>query len=169
MKRIITLIVLITLSAVSASAQKWTSPLYDRGYAPSVQAGHAFMDEFSGHCWSIETSQGFSFGNGLYVGGGAGIHFMPDFAMNFHDTWMLAAFGDFKYSFMNRKVSPCAGMRAGFYRDIREEGNGLMVRPYVGVDVLRFTLSLAYDKHFMWYQRYNRKYAGWHIQLAYSF
>jgi len=75
MKRILTIICTIVFSGAALSAQNNADTIraymvnvgYDRGYRADVELSWANKS-----VWGITSSHGFSFGNGLYVGGGAG-------------------------------------------------------------------------------------------------
>ena len=75
MKRILTIICAIAFSGAALSAQNNADTIraymlnvgYDRGYRADIELSWANKS-----VWGITSSHGFSFGNGLYVGGGAG-------------------------------------------------------------------------------------------------
>ena len=75
MKRILTIICAIAFSGAVLSAQNNVDTIrvymvnvgYDRGYRADIELSWANKS-----VWGITSSHGFSFGNGLYVGGGAG-------------------------------------------------------------------------------------------------
>ena len=74
-----------------------TNVNYRNGYRADIELSCIIP-----HTWAITSSHGYSFGNGLYVGGGAGFsaEFLPDY--NTMPSYIAPVFADLKYSFINR-------------------------------------------------------------------
>lgn len=117
-----------------------TSINYKRGYRADVELSCAIPDT-----WGITTSHGFSFGNGLYVGGGAGFsaEFLPDYDAK--PTYLVPVFADLKYSFLNKLASPFVNFRTGGYADVTNTGIRYFLNPSVGVDIKRFAIKVGYE------------------------
>lgn len=129
---------------------------YHRGYRADVELAW----DSSKH-WSISSSHGFSFGNGLYVGGGVGfgavLTKMEQNAKSIgsegtqqpKSTWnakyYIPMFADVKYSFMKSFVTPFIDLRGGAIADITDSGASLFINPAIGVDIARFSLKVGYE------------------------
>lgn len=144
MKKVI-LTVLLMAFAVVAFAQTSNSS-YKKGYKADVELGTKIYSGKGKGCYMVTTSHGYSFGNGLYVGGGLGIG-VETFGMLYNADARICVpiFADVKYSFMNRLVSPFVSLKTGGYYDYTQCGIGYFVRPAIGVDIWRFSLNVGAD------------------------
>lgn len=117
-----------------------TSINYKKGYRADVELSCAIPDT-----WGITSSHGFSFGNGLYVGGGVGFsaEFLPDYDAK--PTYIVPVFADLKYSFLNKLASPFVNFRTGGYADVTNTGIRYFLNPSVGVDIERFAIKVGYE------------------------
>ena len=112
------------------------SRMYRKGYRADIELSWANPNH-----WGISTSHGRSFGNGLYVGGGAGFNaIMAD-----EITYYTPVFADIKYSFINRLGSPFVSAKAGGIIDITNSGIRTFINPALGVDVSRFSIKVGYE------------------------
>lgn len=139
-----------TLSAQEAETTSSTSTTnkslymtnvgYRRAYRANIELGASLERKFN-----ITTSHGFSFGNGLYVGGGVGFgaEFNPDLKAT--PTYLVPLFADIKYSFMKTLATPFVSMKGGAMADITNSGIRTFANPAVGVDIARFSLQLGYE------------------------
>ena len=91
---------------------------YNRGYRADVELSWANKS-----VWGITSSHGFSFGNGLYVGGGAGFGaeltkqaYTPE--SNWNASYFVPVFADIKYSFSKTLASPFVSLKGGAIADI---------------------------------------------------
>ena len=112
----------------------------------------------------ISSSHGFSFGNGLYVSGGAGFGaeltknttarvsddvidpeytYTPD--SNWNASYFVPVFADIKYSFTKTLVTPFVSMKGGMIADITNKGARTFANPAVGLDIARFSLKVGYE------------------------
>ena len=134
---------------------------YNRGYRADVELSWANKS-----VWSITSSHGFSFGNGLYVGGGAGFraelsknniaiaNFADDVIdseysytpeSNWNAVYLVPVFADIKYSFMKTLVAPFVSLKGGAIADITNKGIRTFANPAVGLDIARFSLMVGYE------------------------
>ena len=134
---------------------------YDRGYRADIELSWADKS-----VWGITSSHGFSFGNGLYVGGGAG--FGAELTKNttamtsvsdgvidqensyttesdWNASYFVPVFADIKYSFMKTLASPFVSLRGGAIADITNLGVRTYASPAVGLDIARFSLKVGYE------------------------
>ena len=122
------------------SAIYMTNVGYKRAYRANIELGVAFDRKFD-----ITTSHGFSFGNGLYVGGGVG--FGAEFRPNLEakPTYLVPVFADIKYSFMKTLATPFVSMKGGTSVDITNSGIRTFANPAFGVDIARFSIIFGYE------------------------
>ena len=115
---------------------------YDRGYTFDVELSCSLPT-----LWEFSTSHGYSFGNGLYVGGGAGFYaeYVPDYKAT--PTLYTPAFADVKYNITNTLVSPFISLRGGVDFDVCRTGMNINLNPAVGLDISRFFINFGYDTH----------------------
>ena len=130
---------------------------YNRGYRADIELSWANKS-----VWGITSSHGFSFGNGLYVGGGAGFGaeltknpvetasvaddiIDPEYSYtpqsNWNASYFVPVFADIKYSFTKTLVS----MKGGAIADITNKGLRTFANPAVGLDIARFSLKVGYE------------------------
>lgn len=87
----------------------------------------------------VTTSHGYSFGNGLWVGGGAGFSFS-----DYYNCIYLPMFAEVKYTFTpEKKVSPFVDCKFGYMTDIDYMFG--FVSPAVGFDINRFSVFASYN------------------------
>lgn len=170
MKRFLTIIFAIAFSGVALSAQNNADTLkpaymvnvgYNRGYRADIELSWANKS-----LWGITSSHGFSFGNGFYVGGGAGFsaeltknpaataHVAenvvdPEYSYtpesNWNASFFVPVFADIKYSFTKTLAAPFVSMKGGAIADITNNGIRLFANPAVGLDIARFSLKVGYE------------------------
>ena len=132
-------------------AEKDQRPAYmvnvgnNRGYRADIELSWADKS-----VWSITSSHGFSFGNGLYVGGGAGFGAeltkqteTPE--SSWDASYFVPVFADIKYSFTKTLASPFVSLRGGAIADITNLGVRTFASPAVGLDIARFSLKVGYE------------------------
>ena len=115
------------------------SRMYRKGYRADIELSWANSNH-----WGISTSHGSCFGNGLYVGGGAGFNAIMDEKVTFYTP----IFADIKYSFINRLGSPFVSAKAGGLIDITNSGIRTFINPALGVDISRFSIKVGYEYQF---------------------
>ena len=118
---------------------------YNRGYRADIELSWANKS-----VWGISSSHGFSFGNGLYVGGGAG--FGAELTMetetpesNWNASYFVPVFADIKYSFSKTLAAPFVSLKGGAIADITNKGIRTFANPAVGLDIARFSLKVGYE------------------------
>ena len=118
---------------------------YNRGYRADIELSWANKS-----IWGITSSHGFSFGNGLYVGGGAGFgaelsknSMTPQ--SNWNASYFVPVFADIKYSFTKTLAAPFVSMKGGAIADITNKGIRTFANPAVGLDIARFSLKVGYE------------------------
>ena len=121
---------------------------YNRGYRADIELSWANKS-----VWGITSSHGFSFGNGLYVGGGAGfgaeLAKNPEYSYtpesNWNASYLVPVFADIKYSFTKTLASPFVSIKGGAVADITNKGIRTFANPAVGIDIARFSLKVGYE------------------------
>ena len=118
---------------------------YDRGYRADIELSWANKS-----VWGISSSHGFSFGNGLYVGGGAGFGAeltknTDTSESNWNASYFVPVFADIKYSFSKRLAAPFVSLKGGAIADITNKGIRTYANPAVGLDIARFSLKVGYE------------------------
>ena len=118
---------------------------YNRGYRADIELSWANKS-----VWGITSSHGFSFGNGLYVGGGAGFSaeltkspVTPE--ADWNASYFVPIFADIKYSFTKTLASPFVSLKGGAVADITNKGIRTFANPAVGLDIARFSLKVGYE------------------------
>ena len=134
---------------------------YNRGYRADIELSWANKS-----IWGISSSHGFSFGNGLYVGGGAGFGaeltknpvatasvaddvIDPEYSYtpksNWNASYFVPVFADIKYSFSKTLAAPFVSLKGGAIADITHKGIRTFANPAVGLDIARFSLKVGYE------------------------
>ena len=131
------------MCCVAVSAQNRKNASHVMGYSPSVEAGVSLNEYYT--VPYVTTSQGYCFGNGLYIGGVAGVSFNSAEINGKSSRVLIPLLAEIKYSFIDRLASPFIGLKGGGILDCTALGIGYIVRPYVGVDIWRFSLNVGVD------------------------
>ena len=118
---------------------------YERGYRADIE-----LSWVGKSVWGIASSHGFSFGNGIYVGGGAGFGAeltkqADTSGSSWNASYFVPVFADVKYSFMKTLASPFVSLRGGAIADITNLGVRTFASPAVGLDIARFSLKVGYE------------------------
>ena len=130
----------LALGIMSVDAQTKDYVDYERGYRADIAVSTSISEQYT-----LSTSHGFSFGNGLYVGGGVG--FTAETFLNFEDEphYLVPLFADVKYTFLNKRVSPFVSARVGGVFNTEYKMNRMLINPMVGINVRHFTVGLGYE------------------------
>lgn len=152
----------------NAVEETFVEPFTDKSSASVMYSKHYRADVElawrSRNMWEISSSHGYSFGNGLYVGGGAGFgaelqknakiaaledEIDPEYSYtpesNWKATYLIPVFADVKYSFINLKASPFVSLRVGGYADVTNSGIRTFANPAIGLDLCRFSIKVGYE------------------------
>lgn len=133
MKRSLVLFIatlLVIVFAESASANGKGNALSEKGYVGNVGMS---VSASMGIGADIFTSHGYSFGNGLWMGGGTGLAFPSAYDV------FLPLYTEVKYSFMtDAKASPFLGAKVGFMTNF--DDTLTILNPAFGVDLDRFSI-----------------------------
>ena len=164
MKRFLTIFCAIAFSGAALSAQNNADTIRvnrNRGYRADIELSWADKS-----VWGITSSHGFSFGNGLYVGGGAGFGAVltknpvatasvaddvidPEYSYtpesNWNASYLVPVFADIKYSFLNTLATPFVSLKGGAVADITNKGIRTFANPAIGLDIARFSLKVGYE------------------------
>ena len=127
-------VVLISVFAVvcaeSAFAKGQGNALAQKGYVGNVGAS---VSPSFGIGADLFTSHGYSFGNGLWMGGGTGLAFPSAYDL------FLPLFTEVKYTFTADKMaSPFVSAKVGFMTNLDETLT--IINPAFGVDLDRFSI-----------------------------
>lgn len=130
------LILFLLLLFVCGSSTFAGNQLVKSGYTGnislSVTPQYGFSVDFT-------TSHGYSFGNGLWMGAGAGISFS-----SIYDGIFIPIYTEAKYSFMkDAKASPFVDCKLGFMTNT--EKVYVLLNPIVGVDINSFSIFTSYN------------------------
>lgn len=137
-KTVLFFIMLFSCATAILNAQETKNLYYSKGYLGNVAVGGTIgLSNDFGSRATLFTSHGYSFGNGAFVGLGAGV------IMDFAGQCTIPVFADFKYSFLNKTVSPFIDYKMGASLYNLSHAS-LYVSPSVGVDVGRFSFSIGY-------------------------
>lgn len=138
---IISAMLVLMCSTMAQDAEQSTHRMFRRGYRADIQlAANTYKQSF------ISTSHGYSFGNGLYVGGGAafGVEYQPDF--NATPFYLSSLFVDGKYTLTQWRVAPFIALRMGSIVTVEDNPAGrFFINPAVGVDWGRISLKVGYE------------------------
>lgn len=142
MKKVILSAVAFFLAAMVMSAQE--SHAFEKGYRGNMSVGgdisvtKGWTDNFVG----LTTSHGYSFGDGMYMGGGIGLN------LEFGGDYVcVPLFFESRYNIVAWKLSPYVDCRVGF-EAILPGGDGsaiaFMASPGVGIDYRRLSYRVGY-------------------------
>lgn len=170
MKRFIVFLVASLMPALIFAQDRGTG-MYTKGYRADIQLGTVLSTTYdvSQPEYYLTTSQGYCFGNGLYIGGVTGLS-LDTFTVNGKkNRIMIPVAAEIKYSFINRLASPFIGVAAGGIFDCTAKGAGFMVRPAVGVDIWRFSISVGASYRKCSYTDGSFGNTGIYMGLSYNF
>lgn len=122
------------LGGISASAQN-RNTYFKSGYTFDVELAtvHSFDEN------AFTTSHGYSFGNGLFVGGGLGFEYVVS-----DKAYMTPVFAELRWSILNCIASPYLDARVG-YMVTNNSRNSFYFAPAVGIDISKVSLFVGWD------------------------
>jgi len=111
------------------------------GYSGFVEIGYCIgIGEYDFSRFDMSTTHGFQINSHIFIGAGTGIKY-------FDESYAIPFYTDFRVNFLNKKVSPFAGMKLGYtFGDV----SGMMITPMFGCrfgfhNNFGLVLSLGYD------------------------
>lgn len=141
MKRVITLVALLIGITSATTAQNNENKWFDKGYTFNVELSATDISIFH-----ITSSHGWAFGNGLFVGGGAGFGAeWADGKVEGTPHYVPSLFVNARWSILNKGVSPFVDLKAGQYIDLADKKATYGINPSVGLDFGQFSLAIGYS------------------------
>lgn len=139
MKKIISIAFAILLASVAMSAQG--SHAFEKGYRGNVSlTGNIGVNKgLINNSVELTMSHGYSFGDGMYVGGGVGLN------VSFNNYVGVPVFLDMKYNILDWRLSPYVDCRVGM-EVLCDNENELtfMASPGVGFDYRKMSFRIGY-------------------------
>lgn len=148
MRKIFVFLICAILFASTAFAQ--TNRAWKKGYHGNLELGASAMTLKTMGSSSAEpdevirlsTTHGYAFGNGVFIGAGAGCNFLLIENVQFASVFM-----DVKYNFVDASASPFIEGRTGYNycTSQKNETGGLFVSTAAGVDFGRMSARIGYE------------------------
>lgn len=88
---------------------------------------------------AFSTSHGYSFGNGLFIGGGAAFEYAKS-----DKKYITPVFAEARWSVTDHTVSPFIDARVG-YMIIDSHPNSFYFAPTIGLDIWKFSTFIGWD------------------------
>ena len=121
------------MSAFAGTSKGRGTALVEKGYVGNVGVS---VSAGLGVGADLFTSHGYSFGNGLWVGGGTGLSFPSPYDL------FLPLYSEVKYTFLaDRNASPFLSARVGGMTNFDE--CRMILCPAFGVDISRFSVFVT--------------------------
>ena len=117
-----------------ASAQEKNS-WFKKGYSFDVSIASARPFDQN----MVSTTHGYSFGNGLFVGGGMGFEYSVK-----DNLFLTPVYAEGRWSILNTIVSPYIDARVG-YMVVANRRDSFYFSPTVGLDIWKFSLFVGCD------------------------
>lgn len=158
MKKIILMAVaLLGMVAATMAQEQNANRHFDKGYTADIT-----LSATTNNIFHFNTSHGYNFGGGFYLGGGAG--FGAEWSaegVNGDPNYVPSLFVDARWSMLNCKVSPFVDVKATQYIDLTAGATNYGVTPSVGLDISRFSLGVGYA--------FRGDKSGWQVAFGFSF
>ena len=139
MKRIL-LIICVLGVCIGANAQE--NHAFRKGYCGDVSMGGliGINKDLRNDAVSLSTTHGYSYGDGFYIGAGAGVNIL------FSEGVTIPVFAVGKYNFIDNNISPFVDCRIGAEILIQDGDSGIafITSPGFGIDFRKLTLRAAY-------------------------
>ncbi|MFM6984954.1 MAG: hypothetical protein ACKOXF_12525 [Chitinophagaceae bacterium] len=124
------------------------SEYFTKGYRGIVELGYGLKSgKYGLDVTNFNFVNGYQLSNQMFVGLGTGIKYFNESEMT-----LIPLYADFKYSFLDQKVSPMLGFSAGFSFNPNKgfEGEGFLFNPSLGAQIkgknkMRYNISLNYQ------------------------
>lgn len=142
MRKLVLVVVSLLLTTLVSYAQ--SSHAFEKGYRGNVSlTGNIGISKGLSHNGiELTTSHGYSFGDGMYMGGGIGMNIVND-CVNF------PVYFDMKYNLLDWKLSPYMDCRVGV-TIAGEDGIPFMASPGVGFDYRKMSFRVGYKCEAGW-------------------
>lgn len=139
-KAFVVLLILLSTASV-ASAQ--TNRAFKKGYRATIEVTNSavFGKNKIGGLIQANTTHGYRFGDGFFLGAGFGIGYDM-----LADDFFIPLYMDAKYNFLDQKISPFVNLRTGIrYNGGVHEQFADFISVSGGVDTGRFSVKLGYE------------------------
>jgi hypothetical protein len=137
-----------SLRVIPAPFEYPGSQEFTKGYRGIVELGYGLKSgKYGLDVTNFNFVNGYQLTEKMFVGVGTGIKYFTESEMT-----LIPLYADFKYSFLNQKVSPMFGFSAGFSFNPNNgfEGEGFLFNPSLGAQIkgknkMRYNISLNYQ------------------------
>ena len=137
-----TLILLLVLSCFTNQSFAQSS---DSGWRAEV--GVVILPYNCKMIWNFDGVYGYHYSSGLFLGVGTGVILNPIHQKGNKTRLEIPVFGKVQYSFLNGQiVSPYIGAEIGILSDYTDHGNGYIARPFIGIGVKDFGISIGFTR-----------------------
>ncbi len=124
------------------------SQLFKKGYRGIVELGYGLKSgKYGLDVTNFNFVNGYQLNEKMFVGIGTGFKYFTE-----SEFTLIPLYADFKYSFLNQKVSPILGFSAGFSFNPNDgfQGEGFLFNPSIGAQIkgngnMRYNISLNYQ------------------------
>jgi hypothetical protein len=137
-----------SLRVIPAPLEYPSSQEFTKGYRGIVELGYGLKSgKYGLDVTNFNFVNGYQLTEKMFVGVGTGIKYFTESEMT-----LIPLYADFKYSFLDQKVSPMFGFSAGFSFNPNNgfEGEGFLFNPSLGAQIkgknkMRYNISLNYQ------------------------
>ena len=121
---------------------------FSKGYRGLVEIGYGLKSgKYGLDVTNFNFVNGYQFNENMFVGIGTGFKYFTESKFT-----LIPLYADFKYTFLNQKVSPILGFSAGFSFNPSNgfQGEGFLFNPSIGAQIkgankMRYNISLNYQ------------------------
>lgn len=144
MKKIVLIALAVIFTAATMSAQ--SGKAFEKGYRGNVSlTGNIGVNKaFFNNGIELTTSHGYSFGDGVYIGGGIGLN------VSMGDYVDIPVYLDMRYNILDWKFSPFVDCRVGTSIMGDAETLAFMASPGVGFDYRKMSFRVGYKCEAGW-------------------
>lgn len=137
-----------SLPLIPAALEYPQTEVFTKGYRGIVELGYGIKSgKYGLDVTNFNFVNGYQLSKQMFVGVGTGIKYFNESEMT-----LIPLYADFKYSFLDQKVSPMFGFSAGFSFNPNNgfEGEGFLFNPSLGAQIkgknkMRYNISLNYQ------------------------
>lgn len=121
---------------------------FTKGYRGIVEIGYGLKSgKYGLDVTNFNFVNGYQLNEKMFVGIGTGFKYFTE-----SEFTIIPLYADFKYAFLDRKVTPLLGLSAGFSFNPNDgfKGEGVLINPSIGAQIkgkgnMRFNISLNYQ------------------------